>query len=218
MPEPTEVYAGMILDSGDVGIRVLIKLCHGILDGKGMPEDWATRVKVGTHFSEEFEVNVGVHQGSVLSPLLFAIVVDVVKNGTKEGMLQEILYVDDIVLIAESMAELQEKFYGWKSALESKGLKVNLRKINVMVSELVSVRPSSKKDPCGICGRKPMLNAVLCKSCENWIHGRPITRAKIKMVTNRFAIDFKCLKSISYPFNLCTCNRSSMYQISTRFT
>ena len=38
------------------------------------------------------------------------------------------LYMDDIVLIAESMAELQEKFYGWKSALESKHLKVNLRK------------------------------------------------------------------------------------------
>ena len=28
-----------------------------------------TKVKVGTHFYEEFEVNVVVHQGSVLSPL-----------------------------------------------------------------------------------------------------------------------------------------------------
>ena len=41
----------------------------------------------------------------------------------KEGMLQEIFYTDDIVLIAESMAELQEKFDGRKSALESKGLR-----------------------------------------------------------------------------------------------
>ena len=75
-----------------------------------------TKVKVGTHFSEEFEANVGVHQGSVLSPLLFAIVVDVVMDKIKEDMLQEILYAEEIVLIA---AEMQEKYYGWKSALES---------------------------------------------------------------------------------------------------
>ena len=37
-------------------------------------------MKVGTHLSEEFEVNVGVHQGSALSSLLFAIVVNVVTN------------------------------------------------------------------------------------------------------------------------------------------
>ena len=59
-----------------------------------------TKVKVETHLSEELEADVGVHKGSVLSPLLFAIVVDVGTNEIKEGMLQEILYADDIVLIA----------------------------------------------------------------------------------------------------------------------
>ena len=29
-----------------------------------------TKVKVGTYFSEELEVDIGVHEGSVLSPLL----------------------------------------------------------------------------------------------------------------------------------------------------
>ena len=66
-----------------------------------------TRIIVGTHFSEEFEVYVGVHQGSVLSPMLLAIVIDVVTNVIKEGMLQGILHTDDIVLIAGSMTELQ---------------------------------------------------------------------------------------------------------------
>ena len=33
-----------------------------------------SRVHVGEGYSEEFEVKVGVHQGSVLSPLLFIIV------------------------------------------------------------------------------------------------------------------------------------------------
>ena len=39
-----------------------------------------TRVRVGHELSEEFEVKVGVHQGSALSPLLFAIVIDVVSK------------------------------------------------------------------------------------------------------------------------------------------
>ena len=34
-PGLTEVYAEMILASGDVGIRVLMEPCHGILDGIG---------------------------------------------------------------------------------------------------------------------------------------------------------------------------------------
>ena len=85
-------------------------------------------------------------------------------NEIIEGMLQEILFADDIVFMAESMAELQETFYGWKSALESKGLKVNQMKTKVMVSIIgqATVRPSSKKDPCVICGRETMLKGVLC--------------------------------------------------------
>ena len=98
-----------------------------------------------------------------------------------------------IVLIAETMAELKEKFHSCKNALESKGQKVNLVKTKVMVSKIGqdTVKSSSKKDPCGIYGRKTMLNAVLCKSCGNWIHGRC---AKIKRVTNRLAIHLKCRK------------------------
>ena len=37
-----------------------------------------TRVRVDSELSEEFEVKVGMHQGSLLSPFLFAVVVDVV--------------------------------------------------------------------------------------------------------------------------------------------
>ena len=33
-------------------------------------DDAKTRVRVGSAYSKEFEVKVGVHQGSVLSPLL----------------------------------------------------------------------------------------------------------------------------------------------------
>ena len=37
-----------------------------------------TRVRVGSAYSEEFEVKIGVYQGSVLSPLLFAIAEEVI--------------------------------------------------------------------------------------------------------------------------------------------
>ena len=59
-----------------------------------------TRVRVGSQLSEEFEVNVGMHQGSVLSPFLFAVVVDVVTEFARDG---ELLYADDLVLVSETM-------------------------------------------------------------------------------------------------------------------
>ena len=37
-----------------------------------------TRVRVDSELSEEFEGKVGMHQGSVLSPFLLAVIVDVV--------------------------------------------------------------------------------------------------------------------------------------------
>ena len=61
---------------------------------------------------EEFEVKVGVHQGSVLSPLVFMIVVDVVTESVRSGSMSEMLYVDDLVLISPMMEGLREKF--WK--------------------------------------------------------------------------------------------------------
>ena len=46
-----------------------------------------TRVRVDCELSEEFEVNVGMYQGSVLSPFVFAVVVDVVTELAREGSL-----------------------------------------------------------------------------------------------------------------------------------
>ena len=69
-----------------------------------------TKVRVGSGTSDEFGVRVGVHQGSVLSPLIFAIVVDVVTEHAREGLLNEILYADDLVLMSESLEDLRERF------------------------------------------------------------------------------------------------------------
>ena len=69
-----------------------------------------TRVRVDSELSEEFEVKVGMHQGSVLSPFLLAVVVDVVTEFAREGALSELLHADDIVLMSETIDGLRNKF------------------------------------------------------------------------------------------------------------
>ena len=45
---------------------------------QGMYANAQSHVHVGEGYNEEFEVKVGVHQGSVLSPLLFIIVLEAI--------------------------------------------------------------------------------------------------------------------------------------------
>ena len=73
-----------------------------------------TRVRVGLELSEDFEVKVGVPQGSVLLPLVFANVVNVVRENVTNGLMSEMLYADDLVLKSETMEGLREKFWKWK--------------------------------------------------------------------------------------------------------
>ena len=64
-----------------------------------------SRVCVNEGYSEEFEVKVGVHQGSVLSPLLFIIVLEALSREVCSGVPCENLYANDPVVIAESLEE-----------------------------------------------------------------------------------------------------------------
>ena len=54
-----------------------------------------TRVRVDSELLEDIEVKVGMHQGSVLSTFLFAVVVDVVTEFAREGALSEWLHADE---------------------------------------------------------------------------------------------------------------------------
>ena len=69
-----------------------------------------TRIQVGSGLSDKFAMKVGVHQGLVLSSLLFAIAVDVIVQEAREGLLYEILYADDLVIVSETIEELRRKF------------------------------------------------------------------------------------------------------------
>ena len=86
-----------------------------------MYERARTVVRTKQGYSTEFEVKVGIHQGSVLSPLLFVAVMEVVTRGVKEGLPWELLYADDLVLVAQSKEELREKFCDGRSVWSYKG-------------------------------------------------------------------------------------------------
>ena len=61
-----------------------------------------TMVGVDSELSEEFEVKVGMYQGSVLLPFLLALVV-VVTEFARAGALSEVLYAVDLVLTSETI-------------------------------------------------------------------------------------------------------------------
>ena len=69
-----------------------------------------TRVRVDSELSEGFDVKVGMHQGSTLSSFLFAVVVNVVTKFTTEGVLSELLYADDLILMSETIEGLRNYF------------------------------------------------------------------------------------------------------------
>ena len=133
-----------------------------------------TAVKTQSGYSEEFEVKVGVHQGSVLSPLLFIIVMDTIaKELGGEGLPWELLYADDLVLMADSEEGLIEKLKRWKDGMEGKGLKVNISKTKVLISsgDKTSVEKQGKF-PCGVCNKGVGANSIECVKCHNWVHKR----------------------------------------------
>ena len=112
-PEPSVVSLGLIAASVLVGIVVMDEICQSTkesvgmgIEEKGIPEVLVRsvmclyegekiRVNVDSELSEEFEVKVGMHQGSVLSLFLSAVVVDVVTEFARDGALSELLYSND---------------------------------------------------------------------------------------------------------------------------
>ena len=45
--------------------------------------------------------------------------VDVVADSVREGMLSQLLYAGDLVLVSETMKGLRNKFLKWKETFES---------------------------------------------------------------------------------------------------
>ena len=121
-------------------------------------------------YSEEFEVKVGVHQYSVLSLLLFIIVVEALSREFCSGVPWEDLYADDLI-IAESLEECVRRLLTWKEEMEKKGLRVNAGKTKIMIcSSGLDLLQSSGEFPCAVCHTGVGSKSIFCNSCKHWVH------------------------------------------------
>ena len=97
-----------------------------------MYDDSITAVRCAVGVTEGFEVKVGLHQGSALSPCLFAMVMDRITDDIREEAPWTMMFADDIVICSESKEWLEQKLESWRYALERRGMKVNRRKTEYM--------------------------------------------------------------------------------------
>ena len=184
-------------------IRTVVALyteaCTVVRTDAGLSESF--EVKVGLHqgsvvspllFADVMDVvvKVGLHQGSVVSPLLFAAVMDVVSSEARSGLPSELLYADDLVIMAPTMEQLGRRVADWRASLLDKGLKVNAGKTKVMVgSSGGKMIVNSGKWPCGVCGKEVQANSVQCTVCKKWIHKRC---SGVRGDLSRVADGFRC--------------------------
>ena len=108
---------------------------------------------------------------SGLSPLLFIIVLEALSREFREGLPMELLYADDLVLVAETEELLIEKLRKWKKGMELKGLRVNISKTKVMRCQVgIGKAEESGKYPCGVCKQGIGDNSIKCVACHRWVH------------------------------------------------
>ena len=110
-------------------------------------KDSRCRVNVDGVLSGEFEVSSGVLQGNVLSPMLFALLMDyvmkMVKAGGTEGInwkdngqkLTDLEYADDAVLFSSTSRQLQSLLDRMQDISKEVGLKINIGKTEIMRTE-----------------------------------------------------------------------------------
>ena len=100
------------------------------------------KVRAGHGTTDWFHIGKGVRQGCVLSPCLFNLYAEYVRNsGLDEAQagikiagrnINNLRYVDDTILMAESKKELRSLLMNVKEESEKVGLKLNIQKTKIM--------------------------------------------------------------------------------------
>jgi len=95
---------------------------------KDMYEGVKTSVRSSVGDTEYFPIDIGLHQGSALSPFLFTIIIDELTREIQEEVPWCMLFADDIVLIDETRSGLNQRLEKWRHSLESKGFRLSRSK------------------------------------------------------------------------------------------
>ena len=93
-----------------------------------MYEGSKTQIRCTTGTIEAFNVTVGAHQGSALSPLLFAIVMDSLTEGVRREAPWVMMFADDVALCTETKEEMERRLEEWRSRLEDRGMRASRQK------------------------------------------------------------------------------------------
>ena len=99
---------------------------------KDMYDEAVTTIRSPAGETSEFPITVGLHQGSALSPYLFALIMDELTRHIQDEVPWCMLFADDIVLVDETKGGLNTKLEAWREALETKGLKISRTKTEYM--------------------------------------------------------------------------------------
>jgi len=96
-----------------------------------MYERTRTVVRSAIWLMEEFEVNVGLHEGLAFRPCLFAIIMSMLTKDVRKDSPLDMTFVDGVVLCREDRQELEASLERWKKVLEGRGLKVSWNRRNI---------------------------------------------------------------------------------------
>jgi hypothetical protein len=89
-------------------------------------------VRTSDRDTNGFPINIGLHQGSALSPYLFALVMNEVTRDIQGGIPWCMLFTDDLVLVDERRTGIDQKLELWRRTLEAKYFRLSRSKMEYM--------------------------------------------------------------------------------------
>jgi hypothetical protein len=99
---------------------------------KDMYDNVVISVRTSDGDTNDFPINIELHQGSALSPYLFALMMDEVTRDIQGGIPWCMLFTDDVVLVDESRTGVDPKLELLRRTLEAKGFRLSRSKTEYM--------------------------------------------------------------------------------------